>query len=407
MNTKADRRTPGFDQRREHWKHSHVPLLYDWMLSRKCPWPSACVQFGLGYDSRDTYTDRTLYLSERTGETGDANTLYVASARVANEHATRSADVTKKWSENVYRDPLPSSDFRIKKKIIHPGEVNRVRELREGVVVTHTDHPNLFVWDIERQPHRKDTSKGVESNVPDLTLVGHQANAEYAVESVEEGKIIASGGKDKLVLIWQMEDYETLLSSKNSHLLNRTILRGHSDTVEGLAFNPEDSRRLVSGGDDKCVFFWDTRKSAATGKINDAHQGDVNCVDWSHNGMYIASGGADQRIRIWDVRQLSQSSEVTSFADLREHTGQINEVQFQPCGNSSVLGSCAEDGQVLLWDIAQVESDSKSSTGGEIPSLLLFRHYGHQYAVSEFQWSTVPDDPWTIASVSEDEEVSH
>mmetsp|Transcript_25821 Transcript_25821/g.101863 ORF Transcript_25821/g.101863 Transcript_25821/m.101863 type:complete len:108 (+) Transcript_25821:535-858(+) len=70
-----------------------------------------------------------------------------------------------------------------------------------------------------------------------------------------------------------MEDYETLLSSKNSHLLNRTILRGHSDTVEGLAFNPEDSRRLVSGGDDKCVFFWDTRKSAATGKINDAHQG--------------------------------------------------------------------------------------------------------------------------------------
>mmetsp|Transcript_25821 Transcript_25821/g.101864 ORF Transcript_25821/g.101864 Transcript_25821/m.101864 type:complete len:88 (+) Transcript_25821:885-1148(+) len=71
--------------------------------------------------------------------------------------------------------------------------------------------------------------------------------------------------------------------------------------------------------------------------------------------MYIASGGADQRIRIWDVRQLSQSSEVTSFADLREHTGQINEVQFQPCGNSSVLGSCAEDGQVLLWDIVSSE----------------------------------------------------
>lgn len=144
----------------------------------------------------------------------DANTLLVATARMANEHVTRSADVTKKWSESVYRDPLPPADFKIKKRIVHPGEVNRVRELREGVVVTHSDHPHLFVWDTEKQPHRRDAaSKDAAPNQPDLTLTGHKKNAEYAVESADGGSVVASGGNDQLVLIWHLEDYQSLLSA--------------------------------------------------------------------------------------------------------------------------------------------------------------------------------------------------
>lgn len=157
---------------------------------------------------------RTIYLSERTGEMPDANTLLVANARVANEHVTMSTSVAKKWSDSVYREPLQASDFRIVKRIIHPGEVNRIRELREGIVVTHSDHPHLFVWDTEKQTNRKEvTSKETPPNVPDLTLTGHTANAEYAVESAENGKVVASGGDDTNVLIWHLEDYQTLLNS--------------------------------------------------------------------------------------------------------------------------------------------------------------------------------------------------
>lgn len=46
------------EARHRHWRQEHVPLLYDWLLSRKCPWPSACVQFGSGVDVHETYCDR-------------------------------------------------------------------------------------------------------------------------------------------------------------------------------------------------------------------------------------------------------------------------------------------------------------------------------------------------------------
>eukprot|EP00188_Purpureofilum_apyrenoidigerum_P003427 Plantae.Rhodophyta-Purpureofilum_apyrenoidigerum.ctg3579.p1 GENE.Plantae.Rhodophyta-Purpureofilum_apyrenoidigerum.ctg3579~~Plantae.Rhodophyta-Purpureofilum_apyrenoidigerum.ctg3579.p1 ORF type:complete len:445 (-),score=40.90 Plantae.Rhodophyta-Purpureofilum_apyrenoidigerum.ctg3579:402-1736(-) len=391
------------DARHQHWREIHAPLLYDWMLSRKCPWPSACVQFGSASEVRETFADRAIYLSERTGEQPDANTLLVATARVANEHFTKSDEVTRKWSDSVLRDPLPPSDFRIRKKIVHPGEVNRIRELREGIIVTHSDHPNLYVWDVERQPHRKDsTSKDVEPNTADLTLMGHRANAEYAVESADEGTVVASGGNDALVLIWHLNDYQTLLTRKTSSLSNRVELRGHTNTVEGIAFKPGDSRYLCSCGDDRNIFLWDSRASKAVGKILDAHDGDVNCIDWSQGGTHIASGGADNHVRVWDTRNISNQPSSVCYADLDEHTGQVNEVQFQPLAGSTLLGSCAADGQVLIWDVSKTPHDIEEDTG-ELPSLLIFRHNGHRHAVAEFQWSPYRDDPWSIVSVSEDD----
>ena len=43
---------------------------------------------------------------------------------------------------------------RVAKTIVHPGDVNKIRELPQqpGVVVTHTDEPNVYVWNVERQP---------------------------------------------------------------------------------------------------------------------------------------------------------------------------------------------------------------------------------------------------------------
>lgn len=42
------------------------------------------------------------------------------------------------------------------KTVVHPGEVNRIRELPQHphVLVTHTDAPQLYVWNMEAQPDR-------------------------------------------------------------------------------------------------------------------------------------------------------------------------------------------------------------------------------------------------------------
>ena len=61
------------------------------------------------------------------------------------------------------------------KTILHPGEVNRIRELPQdsNIVATHSDAPEVFVWNLETQPGRQVKEKGKGPSLPstpDLVL---------------------------------------------------------------------------------------------------------------------------------------------------------------------------------------------------------------------------------------------
>lgn len=59
-------------------------------------------------------------------------------------------EVVATWSE-LARCPY----IKETKTIIHPGEVNKIREIADcpDVVVTHTDAPELYVWNTATQPN--------------------------------------------------------------------------------------------------------------------------------------------------------------------------------------------------------------------------------------------------------------
>jgi WD40 repeat protein len=68
-------------------------------------------------------------------------------------------------------------------------------------------------------------------------------------------------------------------------------------SVNSLAISP-DSRWVVSGSIDKSVRIWDTRNAAAQCILRDVHD-EVNTVDFSPVGGYLASGGKGGAVRIW------------------------------------------------------------------------------------------------------------
>ena len=65
----------------------------------------------------------------------------------------------------------------------------------------------------------------------------------------------------------------------------RTILRGHSNTIEDIVFKPRSVEQLASVGDDHALLFWDTRVAGGVPslRVDQAHgrNQDVQCVDWA------------------------------------------------------------------------------------------------------------------------------
>ena len=91
---------------------------------------------------------------------------------------------------------------------MHPGEINslRVWEKNRRLVATHSDSRKVYLWDMQSQKTVKDKVK-MPANQPDLVLEGHEAVADYALAWSPIAPIIASGGKDKKILLWDVERF--------------------------------------------------------------------------------------------------------------------------------------------------------------------------------------------------------
>src|SRR5262249_62311824 len=74
-------------------------------------------------------------------------------------------------------------------------------------------------------------------------LVGHTA-AIHALAVSPDGQLLASGGIDRTVRVWDVEDGR-----------ERGLLQGHDQQVSGLAFGP-DRRTVVSAGMDGTARVW-------------------------------------------------------------------------------------------------------------------------------------------------------
>ncbi|CAI7895778.1 unnamed protein product, partial [Closterium sp. NIES-54] len=98
------------------------------------------------------------------------------------------------------------------KTIVHPGEVNRIRELvqNRNIIFTHTDSPDVLMWHVERHPFCT-PSFNTPTSTPDLILVGHTEDAEFAMATSPVAPLVISGGKDHNVLLWNVADHVTSL----------------------------------------------------------------------------------------------------------------------------------------------------------------------------------------------------
>ncbi|KAF3655189.1 WD-40 repeat-containing protein MSI5 [Capsicum annuum] len=258
----------------------------------------------------------------------------------------------------------------------HRPQVNRIRELPQDskIVATHTDSPDVLIWNVESQPNRNATLGVNNYSRPDLVLTGHQDNAEFALAMGHSEPFVLSGGKDKSVVLWSIHDHVSTLAadqgdakSPGSGASNpkpsadgptvqaRGIFQGHDDTVEDVQFCPFSAQEFCSVGDDSCLILWDARTGwSPVVKVEKAHNADLHCVDWNpHDVNYILTGSADNTVRLFDRRNLTSGGVGSPIHIFEAHTAAVLCVQWSP-DKSSVFGSSAEDGILNIWDHERV-----------------------------------------------------
>ena len=172
--------------------------------------------------------------------------------------------------------------------------------------------------------------------VPDRVtdaLKGH-TDSVNAVAFSPDRTTLASGSSDGTVKLWNVSRRELIAT-----------LEGHTHPVRTVAYSRDGT--LASGSWNDDIKLWDVETGSETATL----QG-IAPVAFSPDGNLLASGTGNRTIALWDARTLEK------IATLEGHAEQINSVAFSPDGALLASGSGqvgSEDQTVRLWDVARRE----------------------------------------------------
>jgi YD repeat-containing protein len=145
----------------------------------------------------------------------------------------------------------------------------------------------LLGWPIGNTPERR-------------RLHGHEGAGVPCVAFSPDGRLLASGSKDRTVKVWGAGTGQLLYTHT-----------AHTESIEAVAFSP-DGRLLASGDSRGDVYLWDAVTGARRARLHAPNKppGQVWRLQFDRAGQHLAAGG-DKGIAVWSIRHQAKGVDVT------------------------------------------------------------------------------------------------
>ena len=184
-----------------------------------------------------------------------------------------------------------------------------------------------------------------------------------SVKKISQDKI-ATGSKDKRVLIFNMSSNKSLKSLKHTDAIKSleilspgklitgtkniiiwdlentnmiTMMDGHDLCINKIQVVPNDIGNFFSCSDDKKIKLWDGRISKCVLTLSD-HTSEVNSIKCFSNYL-LTSCSNDHLIKFYDIRQ-------TKCLKSLKNTSSIYDLELRENGD---LISCNQDKTIKMW----------------------------------------------------------
>ena len=168
----------------------------------------------------------------------------------------------------------------------------------------------------------------------ELTL-GDELDSVLAVDLSADGKQVATGGPERVVRLYSLDDANTEEAP--------TELREHTDWITAVEFSP-NGKYLVSGDRSGGLIL----RIAETGETLfrlPSHKASVTSVSWRADSKIFASASESGKISFWNVSSAVRGKPLKSFD---AHEGGCLSIVFTRDGQ---LVSGGRDNLVALWNI--------------------------------------------------------